>query len=60
MNWGLALGRMKLFGNSCENDDFRIDLEDNDETSEEYLKEKEAREECVEKVNKVKMKYGNQ
>ena len=54
------MGRKKLFGNSCENDDdFRIDLEDNDETSEEYLKEKEAREEYVEKVNKVKMKYGN-
>ena len=45
--------RKNYSGNSCENlDDFRIDLEDDDETSEEYLDEKEAREEDVEKVIK--------
>ena len=45
--------RKNYSGNSCENlDDFRIDLEDDDETSEEYLEEKEAREEDVEKVIK--------
>ena len=45
-----ALRRKKLSGNSCDNvDDFRIDLEDENEISEEYLDE-EAREEDVEKV----------
>ena len=49
----LALKKKELFGNSCDNvDDFRIGLEDPDETSEEYLDEKEAREVDVEKVIK--------
>ena len=42
--------RKKLSVNINENvDDFRIDLEDDDENNEEYLDEEEAREEDVEK-----------
>ena len=54
--------RKKLSGNSCDNvDDFRIDLEDDDEISEEYLDE-EAREEDVEKGIKGEEEFmeGNQ
>ena len=54
--------RKKLSGNSCDNvDDFRIDLEDENEISEEYLDE-EAREEDVEKGIKGEEEFmeGNQ
>ena len=47
------MGRKNYFENSRDNvDDFRIDLENDDENSEEYLDEKEVREEGVEKVIK--------